>query len=128
MEEHKLDNEKIKQIRKKLGLNQTQMAKELGVSMRTVQNWEGGKRTIPDWVSINIRNMSASFNEKEEVVLEKDGVKLSIEEIISFVAENEDSFMEKKIFSNIIEVRVAKKIAEITSSKENLFNFLSIDN
>lgn len=37
----------IKEIRKKLGLTQVQLAKRLGVDTKTIQNWEYGKR-IPE--------------------------------------------------------------------------------
>ena len=37
----------VKVIREKLGISQEEFAKRLGVSSRTVQNWECGKK-IPD--------------------------------------------------------------------------------
>ena len=37
----------VKAIREKLGISQEEFAKRLGVSSRTVQNWEFGKK-IPD--------------------------------------------------------------------------------
>ena len=64
-------------------------------------------------------------NEKlDEIYYEKNGVKFFINEIINFVAEEEDEFMKRKIFANIIEVKVAKKLAEITANKESLLNYL----
>ncbi|CAM1344632.1 hypothetical protein [Tenacibaculum amylolyticum] len=60
----------------------------------------------------------------DDIYYEKDGVKFFINEIINFVAEEEEEFMKRKIFSNIIEVRVAKKLAEITATKESLLAYL----
>ncbi|CAM1343849.1 hypothetical protein [Tenacibaculum amylolyticum] len=60
----------------------------------------------------------------DDIYYEKNGVKFFINEIINFVAEEEEEFMKRKIFSNIIEVRVAKKLAEITATKESLLAYL----
>lgn len=37
----------IKEIRSKLGLSQTEFAKRIGVTLRTIQNWESGAK-IPE--------------------------------------------------------------------------------
>jgi len=36
-------SDKLKQYRSKLGLSQEQLARNLGVSLNTVQRWESGK-------------------------------------------------------------------------------------
>ncbi|MCF2875405.1 MULTISPECIES: helix-turn-helix domain-containing protein [unclassified Tenacibaculum] len=123
MEKNKLNSEDIKQLRKELGLNQTQLAEKLGVSMRTVQNWEGEQRNIPDWVSNSIRNLGVNDN-SSKLILEKEGVKINIEELVTFIVNNEEAFMNEKAFTNIIEIKVAKKIAEITASKNTLLDYL----
>ncbi len=56
--------------------------------------------------------------------LEKDGVTFSLEEVLLEIAKNEDLCMKEKIFSNIIEIRVAKRISEITASEEKLKEYL----
>ena len=40
--------ERIRTIRKKLGLTQMEFAEKLGKSWRTIQDWEAGKRNIPE--------------------------------------------------------------------------------
>lgn len=46
-----MNGKNLKEIRKKLGITQTELANLIGrTSMRTVQNWEGGKSSIPDFV------------------------------------------------------------------------------
>ena len=47
----------VEKIRVKLGLTQEELAKKLGVSPRTVQNWEAGK-TIPGSKHEMLRNLS----------------------------------------------------------------------
>jgi len=42
-----MNGKELRNKRKELKLTQTQLANEIGVSMRTVQNWEGDINTIP---------------------------------------------------------------------------------
>lgn len=42
--------ESIKELRAKTGLSQTEFGKRLGgIPLRTIQNWESGDRTPPEW-------------------------------------------------------------------------------
>ncbi len=45
---------KLKEIRKALGLSQKEMAGKLGISFRTYQNWEYGERTPPAWLIVKL--------------------------------------------------------------------------
>ena len=40
----------IKEMRKELGMTQKEFAEYLGVSKRTIESWEQGKRRCPDYV------------------------------------------------------------------------------
>lgn len=42
-------SEKIKEARKAAGLTQKQMADEMGIPKRTIENWEAGVRSCPEW-------------------------------------------------------------------------------
>ena len=42
-------SEKIKAARKAAGLTQKQMADEMGIPKRTIENWEAGVRSCPEW-------------------------------------------------------------------------------
>lgn len=117
MVKNNLNSDDIKQIRKELGLTQTQFALKLGVSMRTVQNWEGNQRNIPNWVSYSVQYLVLTEN-SNKLIFEKEGVKIKIEELVNFIVNNEEAFMKNKAFSNIIELKVAKKIEEITTLKD----------
>ena len=41
---------RLKAERKLSGLTQAQMAEELGIPKRTIENWESGTRTAPEYV------------------------------------------------------------------------------
>lgn len=40
----------IRELRKNMDLTQEAFAARLGIPKRTIQDWEGGKRTPPDYV------------------------------------------------------------------------------
>lgn len=40
--------ERVRSLRKRLGLSQSSFADNYGLPLRTVQNWEQGRRTKPD--------------------------------------------------------------------------------
>lgn len=42
-------SEKIKEARKAAGLTQQQMSDEMGIPKRTIENWEAGSRSCPEW-------------------------------------------------------------------------------
>ena len=44
-------NQTLKELRAATGLSQTEFGKRLGgIPIRTIQNWESGVRTPPEWV------------------------------------------------------------------------------
>ncbi len=44
-------NERLeKQIRKDLGMNRTEFSQYMGIPLRTLEEWEAGRRTMPDYV------------------------------------------------------------------------------
>lgn len=120
-----IDNEFVKKLRSNLSLSQSELANRLGVSARTIQNWEGGKRNIPELAKEALRKLSNGDTKKEEICLTKDGVNIKMSEVLHFVVENEEEALKYKIFSNIIEVKTAKRILEITTSKEKLLDYLN---
>ncbi|MCF6347033.1 MAG: hypothetical protein L3J20_01875 [Flavobacteriaceae bacterium] len=56
--------------------------------------------------------------------LEIDGIKISISVIENYVVNNEEVFMKKKGFKNMIELRVAKKLLELVNNPEKIKEFL----
>lgn len=52
-------NSRLKELRKKKGKTQQEMAKELSISIQSINKWENGK-CLPD--AINLLNISQYFN------------------------------------------------------------------
>lgn len=50
-----MDSKTVRELRESIGLSQTLFGEKLGVSLRTVQNWEGGHRAVPETASILIQ-------------------------------------------------------------------------
>lgn len=47
------------QIRKQLGMNQREIADELGVHYNTVNNWEADRHRIPNATAVLLRHLAA---------------------------------------------------------------------
>ncbi len=47
-----LDNQikRLKQIRSDLGMNRTEFSQYMGIPLRTLEEWEAGRRMMPDYV------------------------------------------------------------------------------
>lgn len=76
-----MNSVEIKEIRKSLGLNQTEFGKIFGVTLRTVQNWESGNRNMSESAYKLLmtkleREQSSQTNEPTEsyLVKSKEGV------------------------------------------------------
>ncbi len=41
---------KLKQIREDLGMNRTEFSGYMGIPLRTLEEWEAGRRQMPDYV------------------------------------------------------------------------------
>ncbi|MFL0076991.1 helix-turn-helix domain-containing protein [Tenacibaculum maritimum] len=136
---------RLKYVLDKKDIKKGALAKEIGVHASTISNYIEGKVNNPSglildkvisqlnlnksWLYSGIgeifaTNIGSESNEKGECSFEKNGVEISVRDLVSFIANNEEEFMKHKVFSNIIEVRVAKRIAEITISKEELLKYL----
>ena len=71
-------SEMVKEIRKRAGLSQTQLAKVLGVSFATVNRWENG-HCEPTAVAINSLRMICRDNLIDFDELQKDAVVITSE-------------------------------------------------
>lgn len=45
---------KIKTARMKAGLSQSEMSRQFKIPVRTLQDWEAGKRNTPEWAELLI--------------------------------------------------------------------------
>ena len=51
MEQYRKGNDmEFKELRQASGMNQTYFAKYFNIPRRTIQNWEGGQRTCPQYL------------------------------------------------------------------------------
>jgi len=56
---HAMTRNELKQIRSRLGVTQTQLAEQLGVTQNTVARWEMGARGIPEPTARLIERLAA---------------------------------------------------------------------
>ncbi|MDR6548350.1 transcriptional regulator with XRE-family HTH domain [Chryseobacterium rhizosphaerae] len=106
-----MNGKTLKQKRKAIKLTQTQLAHNLGVSMRTIQNWEGDINAIPKIVEVYFNNYTeySQFEQlKQDLEQKKEGPynELPIEEKLNvlyklwleyFMDENESGNDIKKV-------------------------------
>ena len=92
----------IKAYRNKMGMTQTDLAIRLGVTMKTVQNYENNNVTIPkksiekiaEIFNVSVRDLYKSDDEKTAVNL----LDIDRNEIASFINNNWDYMMESELF------------------------------
>lgn len=81
-------NERLKIMRKKLGLKQRELAEIIGVRENTISIWEGGSKTPSDRV---VRDICREFNINEDWLRNGEGEmtipKSKSEQITEFVAD-----------------------------------------
>ncbi len=103
----------IKTLRKNNNESQTDLSLILGVSLRTVQNYESGKVTIPNdklskiaqHYDVSVSYLFESETEKKlknTPILEKNGVNLTIKEILLFIIDNESELKSDTFFLRYI--------------------------
>ena len=44
------DKERLKELRKELGLSQAKFAEKFGIPLRTIQDWEYGRREVRSYI------------------------------------------------------------------------------
>ena len=86
----------VKILRKNLKLTQDALAKECGVSLRTVQNWEKGE-TIPESTQKLLRSLAEKHETTSQVVGNSNNVQsnnindaATIKEIVQILSEKHD--------------------------------------
>jgi len=68
--EEVMDGKDLFKIRKKLGLTQSQLAKEIGVSCSAISRWENQERCVKNWVK---KTLEAVFGKKTIKRILKEG-------------------------------------------------------
>ena len=65
----KRTNRNIKKIRKDAGMNRREFSDYMGIPLRTLEEWESGRRKMPDYVLRLI-----TYHTKMELFLKKKGI------------------------------------------------------
>lgn len=73
---NQLENQihKLKQIRASLGMNRTEFSHYIGIPLRTLEEWEAGRRQMPEYVLrlITYYTKTEQFLKKQKLELEID--------------------------------------------------------
>lgn len=116
--------ESIRKFRKQRKISQSVLAKEIGVSLRTIQHYEKGDTDIP---MSRVRKMASYFGvEVEDMVSESPDSPLTYktagkskkseiptEELVRYIMSHEREIMENKTFKMWIETKAHKRMTEL---------------
>lgn len=58
---------KLKKIREELGMNRTDFSRYVGIPLRTLEEWEAGRRQMPDYVL----RLIAYYTKIQQLITEK---------------------------------------------------------
>ncbi|TCP22374.1 helix-turn-helix protein [Tenacibaculum skagerrakense] len=118
----KIDGEFVKWLRKELNLKQQELADKLGVSSRTIQNWEGDKRNIPELAQNVLKNMAIRSN--LVTVEQSEGSEELTEDEINFLSDiillKEEKVLQLPFFQKWLKEKVlAAQIEAINKYKKS---------
>ena len=82
---------RLKKIREDLGMNRTEFSQYMGIPLRTLEEWEAGRRTMPDYVLRLIAYFTRMerFLHENEIVYLDDYYTLKVDN--SFITNKNDS-------------------------------------
>lgn len=66
---------KLKKIREELGMNRTDFSRYVGIPLRTLEEWEAGRRQMPDYVL----RLIAYYTKMQQLITEKN-IEVELEE------------------------------------------------
>lgn len=94
----------IKAYRKKLGFTQTELAEKIGVTLKTIQNYENKSVTVPykkikQMAEIFKVEISELYKDKIDYPEEVNFLEIDREKIASFIYENWDYMMKSDLFN-----------------------------
>jgi len=111
------------EILKEKGVTAYEIASKTDLTEAGVLKILSGKTKKPHKSTIQtlINYAKSIVNNGNELISDND---FSVERVALYVAMNEDEFMKEKVFSNIIEKRVAIRLMELTSDPVKFKRFL----
>ena len=67
---------RLKKIREDLGMNRTEFAQYMGIPLRTIEEWEAGRRKMPDYVLrlIAYYTRVEQFLQENEITIEEENI------------------------------------------------------
>ncbi|TPN82806.1 helix-turn-helix domain-containing protein [Aquimarina algicola] len=113
-----MDKGQLKTIRKELGLTQTELAKLVGVSPRTIQGWEYGDQKIPktveDFLNRQLLDNKSNSDTTTSTHMDVSGIDtLSMERMVEFCLKHKEEFLEIPSIKLLIELNRNEAKAEL---------------
>ncbi len=99
----------IKKIRQNAGLTQQEFATSLDASITSVQKWESGERNPSKSMCKVIQSMYLDDTLGKVGYLEKQGIRVSIQEIANFIIDNQETFLKNNTFFSFFDRYVARE-------------------
>jgi len=67
---------RLKKIREDLGMNRTEFAQYMGIPLRTIEEWEAGRRKMPEYVLrlIAYYTRVEQFLQENEITIEEEDI------------------------------------------------------
>lgn len=124
----------IKRLRKKMGLNQTEFGEIIGKGYRTIQTYESGQSVPGGDAMLKLKELYQEYfgegivtgsDGDNNLYLTKEGVKVTMRDIVDFADKNHEAFFNERYFKREIEIKVAKKLFELSNDPEKLKEFIS---
>lgn len=110
-------NERIKQIRRELGLTQTEFAERIGLKQNSIALIESGKRNISDQAVLSI---CREYGVNEEWLRTGTGEKMTPD-----ASDELESLVKKYDLSNADQVLIEKYVNLKAGSRETIINFIT---
>ncbi len=103
----------IKEIRKRLKKTQSEFGKMLGVSMRTIQNWESGTRKVPKNIEISLKTILKTPIESINMprTIEDKFKNITDDELCIYFIKRKEVFLKNELISTLIK-KEATEIAK----------------
>lgn len=100
-------------------LGMTDAAMRMAFRNESLKEYE--KQKIENYFDSNGKTLTINDG---DISIHKDGVTVTLDEIANLAAHNEEEFFAHKYFANYVDLRVAKEVNRILSTKKNLDDFL----
>tara|TARA_R110002012_G_scaffold152263_1_gene312206 strand:+ start:464 stop:850 length:387 start_codon:yes stop_codon:yes gene_type:complete len=127
-----MNKDDIRNIRESLSLSQTEFAKKIGVKLRTVQNYEAGKtsptaETITKMFALKGDDKESSdiFKKNVGTNLIVPGATVSLDQIVLFVSENEEEFLNHPFIKKMIDEKVSRRLLYLLKNPDKLDEYLN---